>query len=98
MVVLQEFNIRSTERQNLNSETWLHREDNEHQTVKHLSLIQRLNIAINIVDALDYLHHSHQPPVVQCDRKPINVLLDRDMNAHVGDFGLANLMDILPNN
>ncbi|XP_039142705.1 receptor kinase-like protein Xa21 isoform X1 [Dioscorea cayenensis subsp. rotundata] len=77
---------------NGNLETWLHPEDDGHQQLKQLSLIQRLNIAINIADALDYLHHSCQPPMVHCDLKPSNVLLDKDMNAHVGDFGLAKFL------
>ncbi|KAH7657223.1 Non-specific serine/threonine protein kinase protein [Dioscorea alata] len=77
---------------NGNLETWLHHEDKEHQQLNHLSLIQRLNIAIGVADALDYLHHSCQPPVIHCDLKPSNVLLDNDMNAHLGDFGLAKLL------
>ncbi|KAM0933353.1 putative protein kinase RLK-Pelle-LRR-XII-1 family [Dioscorea sansibarensis] len=77
---------------NGNLETWLHPEEDGHQQLKHLSLIQRLNIAINVADALDYLHDSCQPPVVHCDMKPSNVLLDKDMNAHVGDFGLAKFL------
>ncbi|KAH7653130.1 Non-specific serine/threonine protein kinase protein, partial [Dioscorea alata] len=64
---------------NGNLETWLHHEDNEHQQLNHLRLIQRLNIAIG-------------PPVIHCDLKPSNVLLDNDMNAHLGDFGLAKLL------
>ncbi|XP_039144092.1 receptor kinase-like protein Xa21 [Dioscorea cayenensis subsp. rotundata] len=77
---------------NGNLETWLHHGDNEHQQLNHLSLIQRLNIAIGVADALDYLHHSCQPPVIHCDLKPSNVLRDNDMNTHLGDFGLAKLL------
>jgi hypothetical protein len=53
-----------------------------------LSLEQRLNIVVNIVDALDYLHNQCQPPIIHCDLKPSNILLAEDMSARVADFGL----------
>lgn len=56
------------------------------------SLSQRLNIAVDIADALDYLHIHCQPPVVHCDLKPSNILLTQDMGACVGDFGIAKIL------
>ena len=53
---------------------------------------QRVNIALDVAGALDYLHHHGQVPIVHCDLKPTNILLDDDMNACIGDFGTANLL------
>ncbi|TKY60182.1 LRR receptor serine/threonine-protein kinase [Spatholobus suberectus] len=57
-----------------------------------LNLMERLNIAIDVASALDYLHNDSEIPVVHCDLKPSNILLDEDMTAKVGDFGLARLL------
>ncbi|XP_068331045.1 probable LRR receptor-like serine/threonine-protein kinase At3g47570 [Pyrus communis] len=56
---------------------------------KNLNLTQRVNIAIDVACALDYLHNRCHMPIVHCDIKPNNILLDSDMTACVGDFGLA---------
>ncbi|KAI6671731.1 hypothetical protein NL676_006616 [Syzygium grande] len=75
-------------------EKWLHVDNADDQSSgqRQLSFVQRVSIAIDIAQALDYLHHHADPPVVHCDLKPSNVLLDKDMTAHVGDFGLARLL------
>eukprot|EP01018_Ginkgo_biloba_P018397 Gb_38337 [translate_table: standard] len=59
-----------------------------------LSLKKRLNIAVGIEEAMLYLHEeSGIGEIVHCDLKPSNVLLDDDFEAHVTDFGIANLID-----
>lgn len=45
---------------------------------------------IQIVEAVSYLHRQ-DPPVVHCDLKPKNILLDESGNLFVADFGLAFL-------
>ncbi|KAF7847886.1 hypothetical protein BT93_L2482 [Corymbia citriodora subsp. variegata] len=60
---------------------------------KKLNFIWRINIAIDVALALDYLHHQCLIPTVHCDLKPSNILLDAKMVAHVGDFGLAKFLD-----
>ncbi|RWR78771.1 LRR.XII-like protein [Cinnamomum micranthum f. kanehirae] len=79
-------------------EEWLHPKEEEGHQLRNLSLSQRLNIAIDVANALDYLHYHHGTPIVHCDIKPTNVLLDDDMVAHVGDFGLAKILLETSNN
>ncbi|XP_059297679.1 probable LRR receptor-like serine/threonine-protein kinase At3g47570 isoform X2 [Lycium ferocissimum] len=50
-----------------------------------LNLLQRLDIMIDIASAMDYLHNGYSTPVVHCDLKPSNVLLDQEMVAHSMD-------------
>jgi serine/threonine protein kinase len=56
---------------------------------RHLDLIARLSIAIDVASSLQYLPEYKPTPIIHCDLKPSNVLLDNDMVAHVGRFGLA---------
>ncbi|KAL0287875.1 UNVERIFIED_CONTAM: Receptor kinase-like protein Xa21 [Sesamum angustifolium] len=65
---------------------WLHFESNS------LSLAQRLDIVIDVAMAIEYLHHDYMMPIVHCDLKPSNVLLDEDMTAHVADFGITKIL------
>ncbi|CAN1838553.1 Probable LRR receptor-like serine/threonine-protein kinase At3g47570 [Linum perenne] len=72
-------------------------EDWLHQPTRILNFIQRLNVAIDIASAVDYLHSNSGTPIVHCDLKPSNVLLNEDMVAHVGDFGLARFLSAVKN-
>ncbi|CAN6710088.1 unnamed protein product [Malus baccata var. baccata] len=78
---------------NGNLEEWLHfsahRPPGAPIVHGHLNLIQRVNIAIDVANALNYLHNQCHIPIVHCDLKPSNVLLEGDMTARVADFGLA---------
>ncbi|XP_052158325.1 putative receptor-like protein kinase At3g47110 [Oryza glaberrima] len=82
---------------NYSLDRWLHRAKHT-ETGKWcggaggLGVIQRLDVAVDIADALNYLHNSCNPPIIHCDLKPSNVLLGEDMTACIGDFGLAKLL------
>ncbi|KAK2986188.1 hypothetical protein RJ640_001950 [Escallonia rubra] len=78
---------------NKSLDEWLHPVTSEDAEPRHLNLLQRLNITIDVVYALEYLHNNCQPPIVHYDIKPSNVLLDEEFTGHVGDFGLAKLLD-----
>ena len=84
--------------ENGNLEEWLHSSQtrfntrHEQSQSRSLNLIQRVNIAGDVASALDYLHNHCPESVAHCDIKPSNILLDDDMVAHVGDFGLAKLL------
>ncbi|KAK2454130.1 L-type lectin-domain containing receptor kinase IX.1 [Trifolium repens] len=53
----------------------------------------RHKILTGLASALLYLHEECGNPVVHRDVKPNNVMLDSNYNAHLGDFGLARLLN-----
>ncbi|THG02387.1 hypothetical protein TEA_004319 [Camellia sinensis var. sinensis] len=78
--------------QNESLESWLYPSSLEQNDTENLNLTQRLNIAIDVALALEYLHHHYDIPIAHCDLKPGNVLLDNNLSARVGDFGLAKFL------
>ncbi|KAK2967944.1 hypothetical protein RJ640_029936 [Escallonia rubra] len=72
-------------------DSWLHPTQAREQG-SNLTLVQRLSIAIDVASALDYIHHHCEMTICHYDLKPSNILLDDDLCAHVGDFGLARFL------
>ncbi|GAY66412.1 hypothetical protein CUMW_248560, partial [Citrus unshiu] len=70
------------------------------KSIRHRNLIkvisscsnEELNIMIDVASALEYLHFGHSAPIIHCDLKPSNVLLDDNMVAHLSDFSIAKLL------
>jgi serine/threonine protein kinase len=73
-------------------EGWLYPNLNKYGLKRPLSLRSRITIVTDIASALDYLHNHCVPPVVHCDLKPSNILLDDVMGAHLADFGIAKFI------
>lgn len=53
----------------------------------------RYKIAVGMARGISYLHHDCIPHIIHRDIKSSNILLDKDMEARVSDFGLATLME-----
>ncbi|KAI4299387.1 hypothetical protein L6164_032853 [Bauhinia variegata] len=58
---------------------------------KLLNYEQRLRALKDVASGLLYLHEGWEAKVLHRDIKASNVLLDKDMNARLGDFGLARM-------
>ncbi|CAL9227169.1 unnamed protein product [Arabidopsis halleri] len=54
---------------------------------------ERMRVIRDLASGMLYLHEGWESKVLHRDIKSSNVLLDKDMNARVGDFGLAKLQN-----
>ncbi|KAF8030622.1 hypothetical protein BT93_E2915 [Corymbia citriodora subsp. variegata] len=58
----------------------------------NLGLHQRVKIMVDVATTIEYLHHGQSEPIVHCDLKPSNVLLNEDLVAQVYNFGIAKIL------
>ncbi|XP_062011142.1 G-type lectin S-receptor-like serine/threonine-protein kinase LECRK3 [Rosa rugosa] len=58
----------------------------------HPAWDERVRIAVDVARGLLYLHEECNSPVIHCDIKPQNILMDEFWNAKISDFGLAKLL------
>ncbi|KAG0481108.1 hypothetical protein HPP92_011966 [Vanilla planifolia] len=74
---------------NGNLEQWLH---GDVGPCSPLTWELRVNIILGTAKGLMYLHEGLEPKVVHRDVKSSNILLDKQWNPKVSDFGLAKLL------
>ncbi|XP_038984152.1 protein LYK5-like [Phoenix dactylifera] len=67
---------------------WLHRK-RDWSGSSHLGWRQRVQIAHDVADGLNYLHNYVSPPYVHKNLKSSNILLGREFRAKLSNFGLA---------
>ncbi|VAH13139.1 unnamed protein product [Triticum turgidum subsp. durum] len=61
----------------------------EQELAKELDWSNRIAIVADVAQALSYLHHDCDDPIVHRDIKNSNILLNQDYKAYVSDFGMA---------
>lgn len=54
-----------------------------------LTLNAALEIAVRLADALQ---HAHSRNIIHCDIKPQNILIDKNLNPKIADFGIAKMI------
>ncbi|XP_058093629.1 probably inactive leucine-rich repeat receptor-like protein kinase At3g28040 [Magnolia sinica] len=57
-----------------------------------LTWANRFKIALGTAKGLAHLHQSFRPPIIHYNLKPSNILLDKNCNPKISDFGLARLL------
>ncbi|XP_031268890.1 putative leucine-rich repeat receptor-like protein kinase At2g19210 [Pistacia vera] len=56
-----------------------------------LSWEERMQIALDAAQGLEYLHNGCKPPMVHRDVEPSNILLNEKLQAKIADFGLSRV-------
>ncbi|XP_056158271.1 probable LRR receptor-like serine/threonine-protein kinase At4g29180 isoform X2 [Syzygium oleosum] len=54
-----------------------------------LTRSKRLQIAVDVAQGLDYLHHDCHPPIIHGDLSAANIWLNEEMQAKLADFGIS---------
>ncbi|KAJ0086578.1 hypothetical protein Patl1_06915 [Pistacia atlantica] len=70
---------------------WLH--SKQHQTSITLQWNQRVQIAYDVANAMNYLHKYTTTPYIHKNLKTSNILLDANFRAKISNFGLARSVD-----
>ncbi|XP_058772932.1 serine/threonine-protein kinase STY46 isoform X2 [Vicia villosa] len=63
-----------------------------HKNNQTFDIRRHLRMALDVARGMNYLHHRN-PPIVHRDLKSSNLLVDKNWNVKVGDFGLSKLKE-----
>ncbi len=58
---------------------------------KKLILIEKINVCLDILKGVEYLHSRKPQSIIHRDIKPQNIILNETKKAKIGDFGLSKL-------
>lgn len=76
--------------ENSSLDKWLYqRPSSSSESVNFLTWIQRLGIALDVANGLQYLHEHTQPSIVHGDIRASNILLDSNFKAKISNFSKA---------
>ncbi|XP_011045458.1 PREDICTED: serine/threonine-protein kinase CDL1-like isoform X2 [Populus euphratica] len=59
------------------------------KNLRQLKWNERMGVAVGVAKALEYLHHSFNPPIIHRDVKSSNILLSGTCQPQLSDFGAA---------
>ncbi|WJX49641.1 hypothetical protein P8452_36047 [Trifolium repens] len=65
---------------------------NDDKKALELDWFKRVEIVKGVASALSYMHHDCSPILIHRDISSKNILLSRDLEAHVSDFGTARFL------
>ncbi|XP_008813272.2 serine/threonine receptor-like kinase NFP [Phoenix dactylifera] len=70
-------------------DNWLHSKSSSSNSASFLSWRQRLNIALDVANGLQYMHEHTRPSIVHRDIRTSNILLNAHFKAKISNFSMA---------
>lgn len=64
-----------------------------HIRKNRLSLVNKINICLDILKGVEYLHTHKPQSIIHRDLKPQNIILDASKTAKISDFGLSRFLE-----